>query len=101
MVLQVILYEWTENIHSPPISMRTVGYEGYLRGIFAGWGYAHMLHHPVKPGGGPTTKAVIFAQLVTDYCRFETIRDSGDANAIPKCPEDLHYWANATRLRWR
>lgn len=38
--------------------------------------------------------AVIFAQLVTDYCRFETIRDSGDANAIPKCPEDLHYWAN-------
>ena len=64
-------------------------------------GYAHMLHHPVKPGGGPTTKAVIFAQLVTDYCRFETIRDSGDANAIPKCPEDLHYWANATRLRWR
>lgn len=52
MVLQVIPYEWTENIHSPSISMRTVGYEGYLRGIFAGWGYAHMLHHPVKPGGG-------------------------------------------------
>lgn len=56
---------------------------------------------PCETGGGPTTKAVIFAQLVTDYCRFETIRDSGDANAIPKCPEDLHYWANATRLRWR
>eukprot|EP00435_Cladocopium_sp_Y103_P037395 s131_g9.t2 len=38
--------------------------------------------------------AVIFAQLVTDYCRFETIRVEEDVNAIPKCPDDLHYWAN-------
>ena len=47
------------------------------------------------------SEAVIFAQLVTDYCRFETIRVKQDANAVPECPEDLHYWANATRrMRW-
>ena len=56
------------------------------------------------PARTKITKAVIFAQLVTDYCRYETIQASGDANALPVCPEDLHYWANATRhggIKWR
>jgi len=38
--------------------------------------------------------AVIFAQLVTDHCRFQTIEREGDPNAIPVCDADLSYWSN-------
>jgi len=37
----------------------------------------------------------IFTQLVTDYCRFETIQNTTDLNAAPECPEELgSYWGN-------
>eukprot|EP00434_Breviolum_minutum_P037604 symbB.v1.2.033349.t1/scaffold4132.1/size44191/2 len=36
----------------------------------------------------------IFAQLVTDHCRFQTIDSTGNANAIPECPKNLEYWSN-------
>lgn len=36
----------------------------------------------------------IFAQLVTDHCRFQTIDSTGDQNAKPVCPENLQYWDN-------
>eukprot|EP00438_Fugacium_kawagutii_P027541 Skav222825 [mRNA] locus=scaffold4760:49758:56909:+ [translate_table: standard] len=36
----------------------------------------------------------IFAQLVTDHCRFQTVDRTGDDNAAPVCPENLHYWDN-------
>eukprot|EP00437_Effrenium_voratum_P044066 CAMPEP_0181467484 /NCGR_PEP_ID=MMETSP1110-20121109/37005_1 /TAXON_ID=174948 /ORGANISM="Symbiodinium sp., Strain CCMP421" /LENGTH=558 /DNA_ID=CAMNT_0023592317 /DNA_START=34 /DNA_END=1710 /DNA_ORIENTATION=- len=29
--------------------------------------------------------AVIFTQIVSDHCRFETVQRTGDANAIPEC----------------
>lgn len=44
-------------------------------------------------------QAVIFAQLVTDHCRFQTIESTQDPNAVPVCDDDLSYWSNATRTR--
>lgn len=38
------------------------------------------------------TFSCIFAQLVTDHCRFTTIDATGDPNAIPVCPELLDYY---------
>ena len=42
---------------------------------------------------------MIFAQLVTDHCRFQTIESTQDPNAVPVCDDDLSYWSNATRTR--
>eukprot|EP00913_Durusdinium_trenchii_P002478 g2290.t1 len=37
----------------------------------------------------------IFTQLVTDYCRFETIEKESDPNAVPVCPPLLQeYWSS-------
>ncbi|CAL1139385.1 unnamed protein product, partial [Cladocopium goreaui] len=41
------------------------------------------------------TFSCIFAQLVTDHCRFATIDLTGDPNAVPVCPVLLEqYWGN-------
>jgi len=36
----------------------------------------------------------IFAQLVTDHCRFQTIDRTKNVNALPECGDDLRYWSN-------
>eukprot|EP00438_Fugacium_kawagutii_P035875 Skav204677 [mRNA] locus=scaffold1284:60854:63249:- [translate_table: standard] len=39
--------------------------------------------------------SVIFTQLVIDHCRFETVKDTKNPNAIPVCPAELdRYWSN-------
>lgn len=39
--------------------------------------------------------AVIFSQMVTDYCRFLEVERTGDSNAVPVCPGKLNeYWSN-------
>mmetsp|Transcript_43508 Transcript_43508/g.97591 ORF Transcript_43508/g.97591 Transcript_43508/m.97591 type:complete len:610 (-) Transcript_43508:29-1858(-) len=42
--------------------------------------------------------SVILMQLVTDYCRFLAVESSGDINAVPECPAEVHFfWSNIGR----
>lgn len=41
------------------------------------------------------TFGVILTQLVSDHCRDQVVMTTGDLNAVPQCPDDLHrYWAS-------
>ena len=44
----------------------------------------------------------MFAQLVSDHCRFETIEATGDLDAVPKCSnEELKkHWPDLVETRW-
>ena len=36
------------------------------------------------------TFGVILTQLVSDHCRDQIVLETGDLNAVPRCPDDLH-----------